>query len=89
MNAPMKVITPPLANTDQAQPLFEIIYADGRRVKLYADGKTEGLESDTIVINRAPAVFDAITALQNKVRAEVLEFIDKSTGRCGFPRHIP
>ena len=40
--------------------LFELRFPDGRIVKLYGNGRTEGLPSGTIILNKIPRVRHAL-----------------------------
>lgn len=56
---PMAVIVPHEISVEPL-PAFELILDDGRRIKLWPSGHTEGLDGKVIVINRVHAMFDQI-----------------------------
>ena len=67
---PMSVISPQEIPVEPL-PAFELIFDDGRRIRLWACGYTEGLDGQVIVINRVAPMLDQISGLMYRGSAQV------------------
>lgn len=83
---PMSVINPQEIPVEPL-PAFELIFDDGRRVKLWACGHTEGLDGQVIVINRVAPMLDQLYATARRGVSQLGNAVQAWMGHPADKRH--